>query len=99
MINTINKEGGNIKAYDPISNDNMKLIYPDIKYCSDWQGACKNADAVAVITEWNEFRSINLKVLSSLLRAPAVLDARNIFDISKLQENNFTYRNFGRQRL
>ena len=82
-----------------LSNDNMKLIYPDLEYCSNWQEACKNADAVAVITEWNEFRSINLKVLSSLLKAPAVLDARNIFDISKLKENNFTYRNFGRQGL
>jgi len=99
LINIINEEGGHIRAYDPISNDNMKLIYPDLEYCTNWQEACKNADAVAVITEWNEFRSINLKVLSSLLKAPAVLDARNIFDISKLKENNFTYRNFGRQGL
>tara|TARA_B100000212_G_scaffold293483_1_gene235881 strand:+ start:301 stop:1614 length:1314 start_codon:yes stop_codon:yes gene_type:complete len=97
LIDIINEEGGNIKAYDPISNDNMKLIYPDLEYCSNWQEACKNADAVALITEWNEFRSINLKVLSSLLKVPAVLDARNIFDISKLKENNLTYRNFGRQ--
>ena len=97
LIDIINEEGGNIKAYDPISNDKMKLIYPDLEYCSNWQEACKNADAVALITEWNEFRSINLKVLSSLLKVPAVLDARNIFDISKLKENNLTYRNFGRQ--
>ena len=99
LINIINEEGGHVKAYDPISNDNMKLIFPDLEYCSNWQEACKNADAVAVITEWNEFRSINLRVLSSLLKAPVVLDARNIFDILKLQENNFTYRNFGRQGL
>ena len=99
LINIINEEGGHIKAYDPISNDNMKLIFPDLEYCSNWQEACKNADAVAVITEWNEFRSINLEVLSSLLKAPVVLDARNIFDILKLKENNFTYRNFGRQGL
>ncbi len=99
LINIINEEGGSIKAYDPISNDNMKQVYPDIEYCLNWKEACKNADAVAVITEWNEFRSINLEALGSLLKAPVILDARNIFDVSKLKKNNFAYGNFGRQKL
>ena len=55
MINAINKDGGFIKAYDPIANDNMKPIFNDILYYNSWQEACDGADAVVIMTEWNDF--------------------------------------------
>ena len=99
LIKSINNEGGYIRAYDPISNNSMKKLYPEVEYFSNWQEACKNSDGVAVMTEWNEFRSINLELLSSLLESSLILDARNIFNVEKLKEYNFKYENFGRSNL
>ena len=99
LIKSINNEGGYIRAYDPISNNSMKKLHPEVEYFSNWQEACKNSDGVVVMTEWNEFRSINLELLSSLLESPVILDARNIFNVEKLKEYNFKYENFGRSNL
>ena len=99
LIKSINNEGGYIRAYDPISNNPMKKLHPEVEYFSNWQEACKNSDGVIVMTEWNEFRSINLELLSSLLKSPVILDARNIFNIEKLKKYNFKYENFGRSNL
>ena len=95
MIDAINKDGGIIKAYDPIANDSMKLIFNDILYYNSWQEACDGADAVVIMTEWNEFRAISIKILKSLLKTPVVLDTRNILDIKKLIDNQFKFDNVG----
>ena len=95
MIDAINKDSGVIKAYDPIANESMKLIFNDILYYNSWQEACDGADAVVIMTEWNEFRAISLKILKSLLKTPVVLDTRNILDIKKLIDNQFKFDNVG----
>ena len=95
MIDAINKDCGVIKAYDPIANESMKLIFNDILYYNSWQEACDGADAVVIMTEWNEFRAISIKILKSLLKKPIVLDTRNILDIKKLIDNQFKFDNVG----
>ena len=60
-------------------------------------GIDDNADAVAILTEWNEFRAMNLYKLKSLLNSPIVLDTRNLLSPEKLKELNFTYDNVGRK--
>ena len=97
MIDAIIKDGGVIRAFDPIANKNMKKIYPDLKYYDSWELACKNADAVAIMTEWNEFRGMDLSLLKSVLKTPIVLDTRNLLSPNKLQELNFIYDNVGRK--
>ena len=99
MIDSINKDGGQIRAYDPIANDSMKLNFPDLDYFTSWEEACKGADGVAIMTEWNEFRGISLVSLKSLLKSPILLDTRNIFSIKNLKENNFSYENVGRSSI
>ena len=99
MINMIKSEGGDIRAYDPIANESMKSIFPDLNYYTSWEDACKNADGVAIMTEWNEFRGISLPLLKSLLKSPILLDTRNIFRLENLEKNNFTYENVGRSSI
>ena len=99
MIDMIKNEGGYIRAYDPVANDSMKNIFPDLDYFSSWEDACKDSDGVAIMTEWNEFRGISLPLLKSLLKSPVILDARNIFRIESLKENNFTFDNVGRSSI
>ena len=96
MISAIIADGGIVKAYDPIANEMMKSIFNNIDYVDSWEEACKNSDGVAVMTEWNEFRGISIEKLKELLNEPILLDTRNIFNIEKLIENNFTFDNVGR---
>ena len=96
MIRAINKGGGIVRAYDPIANEMMKEIIDDIKYFESWEDACLGADGVAIMTEWNEFRAINIEHLKKLLNNPILLDTRNIINIKKLNEYDFKFDNVGR---
>ncbi len=97
MIQTIIDNGGFVNAFDPIANRTMKKIFPDIDYYTTWEDACKNADAVAIMTEWNEFRGMDLLLLKSLLKSAVVLDTRNILNPKTLLELNFNFDNVGRK--
>mgnify|MGYP001457402102 FL=1 len=96
MINAIYNGGGFVRAYDPIANNSMKKLFRDIEYFNSWEEACKDADAVVIMTEWNEFRSMSIQKLKQLMNKPVLLDTRNIISIKKLKDNGFYYDNVGR---
>lgn len=97
MIQSILEKGGLVKAYDPEAVDNMKKQFPNIEYCISWQASVKDADAVVIMTEWNEFRGLDLSELKSLMKSPLVLDTRNILSINSLTELGFKFDNVGRK--
>ena len=96
MIRAITKGGGIVRAYDPIANEMMKEIINDIKFFESWEDACLGADGVAIMTEWNEFRAINIEHLKKLMNNPILLDTRNIINIKELNEYDFKFDNVGR---
>ena len=97
IINSIHDTGGIIKAYDPIANDSMKEIFPELDYKSNWPEAVEGCDAVVIMTEWNEFRSLDLEKLKNLMSQPVVLDTRNILNVSELKRLEFKFDNVGRR--
>jgi len=92
------RDGGNVRAFDPIANNSMKKIFPDIEYFSNWEKAVSNSDCVVIMTEWNEFRSLDLIVLKDKLKTPILLDTRNIFDQRKLLKLGFSFDTVGRKK-
>ena len=96
MINAIKEGGGSVRAYDPIANEMMNDIIDDIKFFESWEDACLGADGVAIMTEWNEFRAINIEHLKKLMNNPILLDTRNIINIKELNEYDFKFDNVGR---
>ena len=96
ILELINREVS-IKAYDPVANDSMKKLIPDIEYKLSWQSAVKECDAVVIMTEWNEFRGMNLEELKELMFTPIILDTRNILNISELKRLEFKFDNVGRK--
>jgi UDPglucose 6-dehydrogenase len=96
MIEVILEGGGMVNAFDPVANESMKLFFPNLNYCDSWETACNNTDAVAIMTEWNEFRGLNLGELKSIMKSPTILDTRNILSMEKLNEHGFKYDNVGR---
>ena len=97
IISGIHDKGGIIKAYDPIANDSMKEIFPALDYKSNWHEAVKGSDAAVIMTEWNEFRSMDLEKLKILMSQSVVLDTRNILNVSELKRLGFKYDNVGRR--
>jgi len=89
--------GAEINAYDPVAQENFKLHFPDINYFNSWQDAVQNTDACLILTEWNEFRAMDLSDLKRLMKSPVVLDTKNILRMIDLEKLNFKYDNVGRK--
>ncbi|MCL4458200.1 MAG: UDP-glucose/GDP-mannose dehydrogenase family protein [Nitrospirae bacterium] len=96
IIQNLLNAGANIKTYDPVAMDNAKAVLPQITYCSDAYEACEDADAVVILTEWNQFRNLELAKLMKILKQPYFFDLRNIYDPQKMKETGFKYYSVGR---
>jgi UDPglucose 6-dehydrogenase len=99
LIEVLQKNGAHIKAYDPLAMDNMKKILPHIQYCSSIFEAVTQADAIVVLTEWHDFKTMDLAQVRKLVKQPLLLDTRNIISTRQLKELGFTYENIGNARI
>ena len=90
------KAGATIRAFDPEGMDEAKKLMPDLTYCRDAYDCMTGADAVAIITEWNEFRGLDFARMKQLLRQPNVVDLRNVYNPAEMVEAGFRYSSIGR---
>ncbi len=97
MIDYLLKNNAIVNAYDPESNANMKKIFNNLNVFDSWEDAVKEADCVAIMTEWNEFRGLDLAKLKDLVKSPVILDSRNILSNEDLESHGFKYDNVGRK--
>jgi UDPglucose 6-dehydrogenase len=96
VIAAVLADGGEIVAFDPIAMDNCKKIFPQITYAKSSFEAAEGADAVVVVTEWNEFKQINLEKLKAAMKGQHVFDGRNLYDPEKMRRAGFVYHGIGR---
>lgn len=96
IISRLLGEGARIKAYDPVCMKEVEKILPRVKYCKDSYDAAKGADALVIVTEWNQFRNLELDKIQRLLKEPCFIDLRNIYDPQKLRAKGFRYYCVGR---
>jgi UDPglucose 6-dehydrogenase len=89
--------GAAVRAYDPAAMEGSRRIMPDIEYMSGAYETAAGADAVVVVTEWNEFRYLDLGRMKRSMRKPVVIDGRNIYDPAVMRGHGFTYRGIGRE--
>jgi len=85
-----------VRAYDPKAMPVLKAQMNSIEYCTDAYAVATGADALLVVTEWDEFRQLDLDRIKSLMRRPVIVDGRNIFDPGAMRERGFVYRGVGR---
>ncbi len=88
--------GATVKAYDPIAMENTKAVFPHITYGANAYEVATGADALVIVTEWNEFKNLNFERLSSLMARPLILDGRNLYDPERLRRLGFEYHSVGR---
>ncbi len=100
IIDELLKAEVKIQAFDPAAMNNMKTIYKDkITYSTTLYDACKGADALVLVTEWNEFKQLDFQKVKSLLKSPVIFDGRNIYHPEKMKSLGFAYYGIGRRPL
>ncbi|MEJ2188954.1 MAG: UDP-glucose/GDP-mannose dehydrogenase family protein [Acidobacteriota bacterium] len=90
-------EGARVRAFDPEAMDNAKHLLPhEVEYCSQSYETAEGADVLVILTEWNQFRSLDMARIRSLMRRPVVVDLRNVCQIDKMEELGIEYHGLGR---
>ncbi|KAF6576475.1 UDP-glucose/GDP-mannose dehydrogenase family protein [Paenibacillus sp. FSL M8-0228] len=101
IVETLIQAGAIVKLYDPIAMDKFKehVDHPNIVWCSSPQQAAEGSDAVCLLTDWEEFKKVDLVQLASLLRKPVLIDGRNVFAEEQIQGSGLEYYSVGRPRM
>jgi UDPglucose 6-dehydrogenase len=96
IIHMLRSEGARVRAFDPIASERALEIFPNLEIAEAAYEAARLADAVVVVTEWNEFKNIDLHKVRDLMRRPVLIDGRNIYDPVRMDALGFIYRGVGR---
>jgi len=89
-------KGAIVRAYDPAAIERAKAVLPEIDYRRNAQGVARGADAIVIVTEWNEFKQLDMLKLKRLMRRPVIVDGRNLYDPAEMRRLGFVYRGIGR---
>jgi UDPglucose 6-dehydrogenase len=96
ILPLLTEAGATIRAFDPEGMNEARKLLPDLDYCRDAYEAIDGADALVLLTEWNEFRALDLERIKALLRAPVIIDLRNIYQPDEMATAGFVYHSIGR---
>jgi len=96
IIHMLQHEGAQIKAYDPQAMETARRLLTNVTYCESPYAVAEDADALILMTEWNEFKQLDMMRIKESMRQPVLLDGRNIYDPSRMKELGFIHRGMGR---
>ena len=96
IIHALLERGATVQAYDPQAMTEAGHVLPDVDLCKDSYEACAHADVLVIVTEWNQFRMLDLERIKSVMNEPVMVDLRNIYDVSSMSRAGFHYVSVGR---
>ncbi|MGH9941482.1 MAG: UDP-glucose dehydrogenase family protein [Pyrinomonadaceae bacterium] len=96
IIRALVERGATVRAYDPVAMESARQVLPDITYARDEYEAVAGADLLVFVTEWNQFRALNMERVRELMRTPHIADLRNIYEPEAMRELGFSYTGVGR---
>jgi len=99
IVPALVEAGAHVRAFDPEGMEEAKSLLPDITYCDDAYETMPDADAVVLLTEWNEFRALDLDRVKALLKTPVMVDLRNVYNPFDMVTAGFSYSSIGRPTL
>lgn len=97
IIHLLQNEGTFIKAFDPVAMGKATEILPDVTYCEDAYEVAEGSDALVIVTDWNEFKHLDMARIKVSMAEPVLVDGRNIYEPRRMQELGFIYRGIGRR--
>ncbi|MDX9702726.1 MAG: UDP-glucose/GDP-mannose dehydrogenase family protein [Candidatus Auribacterota bacterium] len=96
IIQALLSEGAIIKVYDPVATENAQKILHKVKYCKSPYEVAENAEALVLVTEWDEFAKLDFDRIRNLMVHPILIDGRNLYETEKMEEYGFIYKSIGR---
>lgn len=97
IVRKLLEKGAKITAYDPMAMDNTKKVLGKIDYKKNMYDVAKNKDALVILTEWKQFKNLDLNKVKKFLKKPIIFDGRNLFDLGKVKKKGFKYYSIGRK--
>ena len=96
IIGLLQHEGAEVRAYDPVSQENAKQLLKNVTFCKDAYEVAEGTDALILVTEWEEFAQLDMARVKGSMKQPILIDGRNLYDPQQMQKLGFTYRDVGR---
>jgi UDPglucose 6-dehydrogenase len=96
LITALQDMGAQVRAYDPVGMESAKQVLTEVTYCRDPYDCVEEADAVVIVTEWEQFRALDLERVRDLMACPVMVDLRNIYHPEDLKKYGFAYTSVGR---
>lgn len=96
VISLLEKQGCQVRAYDPVAMETAAKLMPKVSYCGDAYEVARGSDALILVTEWDEFQELDMEKMISLMNYPVMVDSRNFYDPGEMARKGFTYDGIGR---
>jgi UDPglucose 6-dehydrogenase len=96
ILPVLAENGARLQVHDPQGMEAAARMFPDFQYVANAYEACEGADAVVLLTEWNQYRALDLARIRSLMRNPLFIDLRNVYEPERMREAGFQYVGVGR---
>ncbi|HEY8593024.1 MAG TPA: UDP-glucose/GDP-mannose dehydrogenase family protein [Sphingomicrobium sp.] len=99
LVNALIERGATVSAFDPVAREQAEKVFDGIEFAADAYEAAAGADALVIVTEWDEFRALDLDKIAASLRGKVLVDLRNVYDRDEASEAGLTYYGIGRGKL
>jgi len=99
IVKALVDRGASVVAFDPVARQQAEQIFSGVEFTDDAYAAANGADALVIVTEWDEFRALDLDKIAELLRGKALVDLRNVYDRAEAEEAGLAYYGVGRGKL
>ncbi len=96
LVHLLELEGANLRAYDPVAMENARRTLKSVEFCQDAYSVAEGADALILVTPWNEFKQLDLARVANSMKQKIFVDGRNIYEPERMAQFGFQYRGVGR---
>jgi UDPglucose 6-dehydrogenase len=96
LITALRDAGARVRAYDPVGMEQARMVMNDVIYCDGPYACAENADALVIVTEWEQFRALDFDRLKQVMAQPVLVDLRNIYRPEEMARHGFVYDSVGR---
>ncbi len=96
IIHILQTEGAHVRAYDPVATETAQRVAPGVTFCASAYAAAQDADALVLVTEWNEFKQMDWARVTASMKTKILIDGRNIYEPERMTAAGFIYRGIGR---
>jgi UDPglucose 6-dehydrogenase len=99
LVNGLIARGASVRAFDPVAREQAEKIFDKVDFAADAYEAAADADALVIVTEWDEFRALDLEKIAASLRGKVLVDLRNVYDRDEAEQAGLAYSGIGRGRI